>query len=44
MNGEISKLKMKLEKIQMIDEIKNLKATADGTVKKAATEILDTWF
>ena len=44
MNGEISKLKMKLEKIKMLDEIQNLKATSNGTVKEAATEILDTWF
>ena len=44
MNGEISKLKMKIEKIKMIDEIKNLKATSNGTVKETATEILDTWF
>ena len=44
MNGEISKLKTKFEKIKMIDEIRNLKATANGTVQKAATDILDNWF
>ena len=44
MNGNTDKLKKKIEKAKMINEIQNLKTTANGTVKKAATDIISTWF